>query len=242
MHDPEHDAPTPMPRPNPGGRRPARLGLVLALGALGVAAVGAEPVARAVDLTGKVAVPAEAPPSEVDAPHYWEEWNGFLDPGRRAFDASRELAVVLLGPTSSEPVGCAHALVGGDLAPHTVVARVGSPFRIENRGAAAHVLFAEGLAEFTPLQTAPGNARSLSIPRAGTWPIRDRIYPHVRGALVTVPDLVACADVAADGTYRFPEVAPGEYRVAVFREGRPVLEHPVQVANRNTVVEDLALP
>jgi len=155
----------------------------------------------------------------------------------RAFDPRRELAVVLAGSPSAEPKGCDYAIDGGDLAPRTMVVRPSVPFRIENRSPADHELHAPGVSELAPLQTAPGNARTASIPRPGTYEVRDRLFPHLRGHLVVTDDLVACAEVAADGSYAFADVMPGTYTLRVYRNGEVVAEQATEVATRNLTLD-----
>jgi hypothetical protein len=196
----------------------------------------------AADVTGSVTVPANAPspgarPEATGPRGYWEEWNGFLDPRPPRFDPRRDLTVVLAGAPAARPRGCSYALAGGDLAPRTLVVQAGATFRIENRGAAAHELHAPGVPELAPLQTAPGSARTASIPRPGTHRVADRLFPHVRGHLVVVEDLVACGEVAADGSYRFNDVMPGTYTLRVYHRGEVVAEKAAEVGARNLTID-----
>ncbi len=166
---------------------------------------------------------------------YWEEWNGLLPPEPPRFEPARHVTVVLRGPTKGAPKGCEGALRGGDLAPKTLVVRAGAEVRIVNTDGTPHELFAEGLEGFGPLPTASGNARSVSVPKAGTWRIADRRFPHVEGHLVALPDLVSCARVDEEGGVRFTDVAPGRYTLEVYLRGEAVLRKPVQLSDEGVL-------
>ena len=169
-------------------------------------------------------VPALAPEAEGRA-RYWDEWNGFIDPRPAHFDAARELAVVLTGAgepsTGEQPPYRIH---NGGLFPSTIVGRAGTGIQIRNDDGTTYELYAEGLAEFAPLSTAPGSPRPITLPAAaGSWPVRDRLYAHVVGHLHAVPDLVARAFVEPNGSYTFRGVAAGSYMLHVFHGPREVI-------------------
>lgn len=194
--------------------------LVLAL------AVATTATASAVDVRGTLRVPSEygqTPEASEQAQahhHYWDEWNGFLDPRERGFDAARDLAVVLTGegPMAEEQPG--FAVANGGLWPSTLVERAGATMRIRNSDPVVHQLYAEGHPELTPTPTSPGLTRQLVVAEAGDWPVQDQVYAHVRGHLHVLPDLVARAEVTTDGSYHFRNVAPGVYTLKVFHGDR----------------------
>src|SRR5688500_18689736 len=82
-----------------GRRSPAVLSLLVLSLALATATT-----AVAVDVRGTLQVAPDygraAPETDEERRrnHYWDEWNGFLDPAPQRFDAAREVAVVLTGP------------------------------------------------------------------------------------------------------------------------------------------------
>jgi hypothetical protein len=123
-----------------------------------------------------------------------------------------------------------------------MVARVGQSLRIENTDAFPHELYADGIENFTALSTAPGNARSQPLAAAGQFVVRDRLYGHIEGHLHVVPNLIACAQVNADGSFTFGEVAPGSYTVKVFHRDRDLVTSPIEVTEgRELVLEPIAL-
>ncbi len=194
---------------------------------------------------GSLTVPRDAQPrrSGNEAPdRYWREWNGVLEPRPDVFDPRRELAVVLTGDASGEPIGCAFALSGGDLLPSTMAVRAGTTLRIENRDGCSHLLFAEGIDEFGRLETPPGNARAVPVGTGGPWVVRDAVHPHVEGHLHALPDLVACGTVDARGSYVFPAVPAGSYTLKVFRGAAEVASQAITVADtRELVVPPLSI-
>lgn len=213
--------------------RRRRVGAVALLSALAVATT-----AFAVDVRGSLRIPdgllkPDTATNEPPYKPYWEEWNGLLDLRTRGVEPSRQLAVILTGNATGTTT-CTHAFKGGDLAPSTLVVKTGGTLRVENRDVLAHELFAEGLEALAPLSTAPGNARITSIDKPGSWSIRDRLYPHVRGHLHSIADLVACAELDDQGRFRFPEVAPGTYTLKVLRGADTLLSKEVQIADGRT--------
>lgn len=174
-----------------------------------------------------------APTDEAQARlRYWEEWNGFLDPRPTRVDPAREIAVVLTGEgTLVEADQPPYRIHNGSLQPATVVVRVGSGFQLRNEDGCSYEIFAEGLEEIGPVQTAPGNARPLTVSAAGHWPLADRNYPHVRGHLHAIADLVARAQVDAQGAYTFHGVPAGSYVLHVYHGDHEASSQPVTVTD-----------
>ena len=215
--------------------------LAVAAGSLAVA------TALAVPVRGTLQVPREyTPPASAGSAFYWEEWNGVLDPQPRRIDVPRALAVVLLGTSDGERPGSTVKLSGGTFLPSTVVVQAGSTLRIQNTDGCAHELFADGLEDFSALQTAPGNARSIPLPsQVGHHVIRDRLYPHVVGHVHIVPNLLARASVTSDGRYVFEDVPEGSYTLKVFYDDREVHSREIEVDGGLTIDPvslDLSVP
>jgi hypothetical protein len=226
-------------------RRSRALISLLVLGLAGTTAA----TAAAVDVHGSLRVPsdfgARAPESDEDRrrDHYWDEWNGFLDPRPRGFDAGRELAVVLTGEGALAEEQPGFRIANGGLWPTTLVERADATLRIQNSDPVSHQLFAEGHPEFGATPTSPGLTRQLVAGGPGHWPIRDQLYEHVQGHLHVLPDLVARARVESDGNFHFHNVPAGTYTLKVFRgerelrsqegvtvaEGRELTLEPIQL-------------
>jgi hypothetical protein len=191
------------------------------------------------DVHGTLTVPADlvsitaAPTGEAAGrARYWEEWNGIIDPRPTRVDPSREIAVVLTGEGALvENDQAPYRIHNGGLQPATMIVRVGTAFQVRNDDGCSYELFAEGLDEIAPLATAPGNARPLTISAAGHWPLAERNYPHVRGHLHAIPDLIARATVEANGNYTFRGVPAGSYVLHVYHGDHEVSSQPVTVTD-----------
>jgi hypothetical protein len=193
-------------------------------------------------VSGSLTIPSEYRPPEVEGArpdHYWEEWNGFLDPRPRRLDAPRELSVVLTG--QGDGPSNDFAFVGGDLQPATLVARAGADVRIENTDGCTHEIFSDDIEGLTPLSTAPGNARSFAAPAPGHYTIRDRLYAHVTAHLHVLPDLVARGSIDSGGRYSFADVEPGTYTLKVFFGERELASQSVEVGGGALTVDPIAL-
>ena len=224
-------------------RRAVALGAALVSAALALALVA---TAGAAPIRGSVEVPrdyTEPTSEEGPARYYWEEWNGVLDPKPERLDVPKRVAVVLLGEAGEG--GRPESFVklhGGALAPSTMVMQAGSTLRIQNTDSASHELFTDGIEGFTALQTAPGNARTVSLPgEAGHFVVKDAVYPHVEGHLHVVTNLAARAEVNSRGQYEFEDVAPGTYTLKVFFDEREVHSTEVEVPQRELTIDPVSL-
>ncbi|MBX3275753.1 MAG: hypothetical protein KF729_36165 [Sandaracinaceae bacterium] len=213
---------------------------VCSLAVLGLALATAA-TAMAVDVRGRVRFGSDYGRTAPEAPddarrnHYWSQWNGFLEPRPRGFDAARDLAVVLTGEGDFAEGQPGFRLANGGLWPTTMVARAGTTVEVQNTDPVSHELTVEGLAGFAETPVAPGRVRPIEVPSAGVHAIGDRLYAHVRGHLHVIDDLVARATVTADGSYHFTNVPPGTYTLKVFH-GAEVVH-----AREGVVVEEREL-
>ncbi len=197
--------------------------------------------AHAGDVTGTLRIAANFGTQEAseDAPrdHGWEEWNGLLPVSPLRFRAQNELSVVLVGDSSGPPIGCTYALQGGGLSPATLVTRTGTDLDIANRDGCSHELYADGIEGFSAGPVTPGNGRTARMPNeAGTFTVRDALYPHVVGHLHVITDLVACATLAPNGAYRFTDVEPGEYTLRIYHQEEVIGEQTVTVSDDSRAV------
>lgn len=177
------------------------------------------------------------PEAAVARQRYWEEWNGFLEARPRPLDVAREVAVVLTGGPASLGEQPPYRIHNGALSPSTLVARTGTGIQIRNDDGTSYELFADGLADFAAIQTAPGNARPVTVGADGSWAIHDRLHPHVIGHLHAIPDLVSRAFVEASGAFVFRGVEPGSYMLRAFHGSREIITAtPVTVTDTHGLV------
>jgi len=215
--------------------RALRYGALLTL----IAGAGLSSGADATDVKGSVRAmgDAKAAPESGVRPAYWQEWNGFIEPKKPQVDLSREVAVVLIGAAPMRDAANV-VLRDGQLTPSTVVMQAGTSLRVRNEDDFVHQLFAEGLKAFDPVETSAGQGRQVQIDQAGVFPVRDALAPHVRGTLHVLAKLSAVASPQADGTFVFPEVAPGDYTLKVFRGATEVSSATLSVEDSRELVID----
>lgn len=179
-----------------------------------------------------------SPTGPVPAPegdHYWRVPNGFVPVRRPAHDPAREIAVVLTGSSEGEALGCRYGLRGGDFHPNTAVARPGT-IRLQNHDGLAYTLTSETL-ELDGSELRSGNHQDVAITAGGPHELRDQTHAHVAGIVHVMPDLVACAEVEADGSYSFPELPPGNYTLKVLRGTSELHSASVTVGSSTTNVD-----
>jgi hypothetical protein len=220
---------------------PVALSLAAAAAALVAAgSASAVDVRGQVRIAGKLEDPALTTPQPPFKP-YWEEWNGFLDVRSSSPSASRLVSLVLRGASATAATGCTYALQGGAFAPAAMVAVKGTTLRIENTDGCTHELFVDGLDAFAPLQTAPGNARTVPLERTGHFVVRDRFYPHVVGHLHVVDTLAACAELDDQGRFRFPSVPDGAYELEAYYLDRKVASQRIDAAGKVHTIDTLTV-
>jgi hypothetical protein len=183
------------------------------VGVLGVAAS-----ALAVDVKGSVRTseePRHDPIQATRAP-YFQEWNGFIEPKKKAVDLAREVACVLVGAEGMKDATLAQ-LKDGTLTPSTLVMQVGTTLRIRNEDDFVHQLHAEGLKAFDPIETASGQSRQIQVDTVGHFPIADRLAPHIQGHLHVLDKVAFVTYPNAEGAFSFSEVPAGHYTLKIFR-------------------------
>lgn len=195
--------------------------------------------ASAADVRGRILLGAYKPePLKGPRPGFhWELDNGFKETLKDRIDASREIAVVLTGSAPADQTGLNVVLYGGSLLPSTIVVRVGATVSIENQDEIAHELYAVGLKAFGAEAISPRGRRAINFKEAGSWVLRDQLVPHARGYLHVLPDLVSVASVEKDGSFKFGDVAPGDYTLRVFDGAKEIASKPVSVTDKSTTLD-----
>lgn len=194
--------------------------------------------ALAVDVRGSVkGGESRAKIAETVRTPYWHEWNGFIEPKKSSTDLAREVVVVLIGNDGMKE-NASLSLQDGTLAQATVVVQKGGTLRIRNEDDFTHQLYAEGLKQFDPIETSAGQSRQVQVDEEGSFPILDKLAPHVRGHLHVLPKVSRIAQPQSDGTFKFPDVAPGSYTLKVFRGASEVSSVTLDVPDKRELVVD----
>lgn len=194
--------------------------------------------AAAVDVRGSVkGSDSRAKAAETVRTPYWHEWNGFIEPKKATADLAREVVVVLIGNQSTKDATTV-ALQDGTLATGTIVVQQGASLRVRNDDDFTHQLYAEGLKQFDPIETSAGQSRQIQVDEEGSFPIYDKLAPHVRGHLHVLPKVSRVAQPQADGTFKFADVAPGSYTLKVFRGASEVSSVTLDVPDKRELVVD----
>ncbi len=214
---------------------------IMRLAALTAVALMAPPEVSAEIVDGSVRGQKSATNSSAEDDYYWRVWNGAL-PERSGTMGNDDLLAVLTGKFTGPPIDCTFRYRGGALEPSTLAARSGTTVRIENRDTFTHELVVEGLPGFTPLESGTETVRAIPVPAGGPWKLADNYYPHVDGYLHSIRELVACAAVSKNGTFRFENVPPGPYSLRILRGNEQVAMQKITVpAGKAIQVDALTL-
>jgi len=182
--------------------------------------------ALAAPVRGKIDVELRAVEIQ-DTPNHLRVRNGFIPTAEPQVDLQRVLRVAILregaDASSNGAAGCGAELRGGALFPATLIASPGASLSVQNRDGTSYHLSAETIDGLSAEPLAAGHVLEFSAPEEpGDHLIRDAYYTHLSGQLVVIEDLVDCAEVDADGSFRFESIDPGEYTVRVFLHGEAV--------------------
>lgn len=194
------------------------------------------------DLRGSVRSSEDVKAKNLDAVRapYWQEWNGFIDPKKATVDYPREVSAVLIGPVGSKDA-ITVALRDGTLTPSTIVVAIGSTLRIRNDDDFAHELYVPGLKGFDAVETSPGATRTIQMEQTGTFTLRDKLAPYVRGSLHVIAKLTQVANPSAGGDFAFKEVPPGNYTLKVFRADKEVSSEEIEVTSKELTLDAISV-
>lgn len=200
--------------------------------------------AAAAGVNGRLVLGAYKPeqPKSQRAQFNWELENGFKQVLPDRIDAERELAVVLLGAGEGAGLDRAESVFnGGSLLPSTIVARKGATLLIRNEDEVAHEAYAEGLDSFPSEAISPRGRRTVKLDTVGSWPIADKLIPHVSGHLHVLEDLVAIATLDSGGRFAFEDVPPGDYTLKVFHGPDEISATKVEVTAKPLTLDPITL-
>jgi plastocyanin len=123
------------------------------------------------------------------------------------------------GAAAHDPI--AVKVTGGRVSPSTLVLSPGSRISFKNDDPFPHQLYEVTDAKWAPNPTAPGSTREWAGTTPGLHVIRDQLFPSVVMYVQIDPAAVEVGVPDHDGNFSIP-VAPGDYTLKAFFEGKPV--------------------
>lgn len=153
---------------------------------------------------------------------------------RKLFPAiPKELCVAALAgsPQKSDPVLI--RVGGGRTWPVTIVVPPGTKLQFQNTDPFNHRLFGVGLKTFPPGDTGKGAHRDWTVPKAGTFEIRDELAPSVRMWVIGEPNVVKCVFPTIKGEFAM-QLDEGAYTLQAYFAGKKVGDaRPIEVGARD---------
>jgi len=133
-----------------------------------------------------------------------------------------------LAALSTEAQGAGQATLirvgGGRTTPVTIVVTPGTKLVFKNTDPFKHRLYIKGNKSFPPNDTAQGGQREWTVPKAGTFEIRDEAAPSLRMWVVGEPNVAAITYPSMKGEFKLNAPGEGEYTVQAFFAGQKVGE------------------
>ena len=111
---------------------------------------------------------------------------------------------------------------GGRTTPVTIVVPPGTKLVFQNTDPFTHRLHIPNDKSFPPSDTEKGNTREWSVPKAGTFEIRDELAPSLRMWVVGEPKVAAITYPSISGEYQLKVPVEGEYQVQAYFSGKKV--------------------
>ena len=111
---------------------------------------------------------------------------------------------------------------GGRTTPVTIVVAPGTRLKFKNTDPFTHRLYGVGISTFPPNDTVKGGTRDWSVPKAGSFEVRDELAPSLRMWIVAEPNVAAIAYPSMKGEFLLTVEEPGDYTVQAFFSGKKV--------------------
>jgi hypothetical protein len=124
---------------------------------------------------------------------------------------------------------------GGRTTPVTIVVTPGTQLQFQTTDPFSHRLYGVGIDDFKASDTVKGGVRSWTVPKAGSFEIRDESAPSLRMFVVAEDNAAAIAYPSLKGEFILSVAEPGSYQVQAFFAGKKVGDpHPIEVEQRDT--------
>jgi hypothetical protein len=135
----------------------------------------------------------------------------------------KEICVAALSTEKQSPKPAVLIRVGGGrTTPVTIVVTPKTKLTFRNTDPFTHRLYAVGLKTFAANDTARGAEREWTVPKEGSFEIRDELAPSLRMFVVAKPTVAAIGYPSMDGKFALTVKEPGDYKVQAFFAGKPV--------------------
>ncbi|HEU4410710.1 MAG TPA: carboxypeptidase regulatory-like domain-containing protein [Polyangiaceae bacterium] len=234
--------------PGAGRGAPAGKGPRPAIGAALVGALIFAPQAEAAPVRGKVGGldallnPVWNEARDVASRRYtWREQSPtVLDKFRHlTASPSKEVCIVAFGEGAPVRETVQVRLGGGRTTPVTLVVTPGATIDLLNRDAFRHRPYIVNQPSFQAADMAAGTNRQWKVPGPGTYELRDELFPSVRSWIVVEPNAVARTHPAADGSFAFANLPPGEYTLRAYFSGAPAgAPRPIKVTEKALEIKE----
>lgn len=156
---------------------------------------------------------------------------------RRLFPhVPKELCVAALAATPQPPpkIPVLIRVGGGRTTPVTIVVPPGTQLQFKNTDPFKHRLYAVGVKEFAPSDTIKGNVRAWTVPKAGSYEIRDELAPSLRFWVIAEPNVAGIAYPSLKGDFLLTVEGEGPHTLQAYFSGKKVgPAKPVEVGARD---------
>jgi hypothetical protein len=202
------------------------LGVLAAVTALAVAGNAAGPnVKGKISGQDKLVPEVYAEATKPEARRWtWREPSPSVDSKFRTLSASpsRDICIAALsGGTQGPQEAIRMTVTGGRVFPTTIVVSPGTQLAFKNFDPFRHRLYVVNQATMKPDDLQPNGVRSWTAPGAGTYIVRDELFPSVRTWIVVDPRVVASVFPGRDGAFGFV-LGGGEYTLQAYFAGKAV--------------------
>lgn len=145
-------------------------------------------------------------------------------------------------PSAVAPIRSTMQQRGRHLEPDLLIVPVGSTVEFPNLDPIFHNVFSLSSARAFDLgYYSEGKSRSIVFPRAGVVQVYCHIHPEMYGVVVVISSRWSAVP-SSDGTFLWPDVPAGKYRLMVWQKSAGLVSKSVSVPESGTVRVRVDLP